>query len=140
MSDAGFAAISAGAPAATRYPTRFAGTGAKIHHVIGAADGFFIVLDDEDGVAEIAEGLERIEQAAVVTRVQSDGRLIEDIEYAAQARADLSCQANTLGLTAGECGGGTIQGEIAQADVEEKIEPFGDFVERAAGNFVLAQS
>ena len=38
-----------------------AGAGAEVNHEIGAADGVFVVLDDEDGVAEIAKVFERAE-------------------------------------------------------------------------------
>src|ERR1700675_1257409 len=63
VSDAGFAAISSGGPAANR---------------------FFVVLDDQNGFAQVAQGLQSVEQAAIVARVQADRRLIEHIEHAAQ--------------------------------------------------------
>ena len=34
----------------------FSGPGAKIYNVISAANGFLIVFDNEDSVAEIAKG------------------------------------------------------------------------------------
>ena len=105
----------------------FSCAGAEIDDVIGAAHGFFIVLDDEDGVAEIAQRFERGEQAAIVARVQADRRLIENIENAAQSRADLRGQADALGFAAGERGGGAIESEIAEAYIEKKIEALGYF-------------
>ena len=117
-----------------------AGAGAEIDHVVGAANRFFVVLDDEDGVAEVAQGFERAEQAAIVARVQADGRLVENVEDAAQARADLRGQADALGFAAGERGGGTVESEIAEAHIEKKIEALGDFGERAAGDFSLARA
>ena len=50
--------------------TGIACAGAEVHDKIGAADGVFVVLDHEHGVAQIAELLERAEQALVVTRVR----------------------------------------------------------------------
>ena len=61
----------------------FAGAGAEIDHVIGAANRFFVVLDDEDGVAQVAQSFESAEQATVVARMQADGRLVENVEDAA---------------------------------------------------------
>ena len=104
--------------------------GAEIDHEIGAANGVFVVLDDEHGVAEIAKLFERAEQAIVISRVQADGRLVQNVEHAAQARTDLRGQANALRFAAGKRGGGAIQAEIAEADGEQKIEPLGDFFER----------
>ena len=37
-----------------------AGAGAEVEDVVGVADGVFVVLDDEDGVAEVAEVFERV--------------------------------------------------------------------------------
>jgi len=47
------------------------------------------MLDDDDRVAEVAELRESSEQTTVVALVQSDRRLVEDIEYADEPRADL---------------------------------------------------
>jgi hypothetical protein len=49
------------------------GAGAEIDYIVGAPDGLFIVLDDEDGIAEIAQILQRGEKTAVVAVMQSDG-------------------------------------------------------------------
>ncbi len=35
--------------------------GAEVHNEIGAANSLFVVLDDEHGVAEIAQAAERLE-------------------------------------------------------------------------------
>ena len=51
-----------------------AGAGAEVDNEIGAADRVFIVLDNEDGIAEIAEMFERAEEARVVTGVEEIGR------------------------------------------------------------------
>ena len=67
------------------------------------------MFDDQHGVAQIAQRFEGVEQAAVVARVQADGRLVEHVEHAAQARADLRGQANALRFAAGKRGGGTVQ-------------------------------
>jgi hypothetical protein len=36
-----------------------AGAGAEIYNIVGSPDGFFIVLDYENGVAEVAQIFER---------------------------------------------------------------------------------
>ncbi len=83
--------------------------GAEIHDVIGAAYRFFIVLDDEDRIAEIAQSFERAQQAAIVARVQADRRFIEHVQHAAQSRANLRREADALRFTARERGGGAIE-------------------------------
>src|SRR5467141_4379845 len=115
-----------------------AGTGAEVDNEIGAANGVFVVLDDEHGVAEIAKLFERAEKASVVAGVEADAGFIEYVENAAEARADLGGEADALGLAAGKCGGGAIQAEVAEADGEQEIDAFGDFFKRARSDFVLA--
>ena len=62
------------------------------------------------------------EQAVVVARMQADGRLVEDVEHADQAAADLAGQADALGLAAGERRGGAVERQIMQADVEQEAD------------------
>src|SRR5467141_461980 len=79
-----------------------AGARTEVDNEIGAADGVFVVFDDEDGVAEIAKLFERAEKASVVAGVEADAGLVENIENAAEARADLRGEANALGFAAGK--------------------------------------
>src|SRR5580700_4819544 len=51
---------------------RFPCAGAQVHHVIGAAYGFFVMFNNEDGISKVAQGFESRQQATVVTRVQTD--------------------------------------------------------------------
>src|SRR6266851_1937325 len=115
-----------------------AGAGAKVDDEISAADGVFVVFDDEDGVAEIAKMFEGAEQARIVAGVEADAGLIENVENAAKARADLRGESNTLRFAAGKSGGGAIQAEIAEADGEQELDSFGNFFQRTRGDFFLA--
>jgi hypothetical protein len=77
---------------------------AEIDHVIGALDGFRVVLHHQHRVAHIAQMRERFEQAAVVARMQADGRFVEHVQHAAQLRADLRGQPDALRFAAGKRG------------------------------------
>ncbi len=100
---------------------------AEVEDVVGVADGFFVVLDDEDGVAEVAEGFERGDEALVVALVKADGGLVEDVEDAAEAGADLGGEADALAFAAGEGGSVAVEGEIAEADRVEELQALDDF-------------
>ena len=76
------------------------------------------------------------QQAVVVARVQADARLVEDVEHADQAAADLPGQADALGLAAGERRGGAVEREVVQADVEQEAEPAANLLEHLAGDRV----
>ena len=95
----------------------FSGTGAEIHNIVCATDGLLVMLDNQNGIAEIAQSFERTEQAAIVTRVQADGWFVKHIKHSAQARADLRGQANALRFSARKSCGRTVQGKVTEADV-----------------------
>ena len=97
-------------PAATSCAAQAAGAGAEIDHVIGALNGFGIVLDHQHRVAHVAQTRQRVEQAVVIARMQADGGLVQHVEHAAQFRADLRGQTDALRFAAGERGGGSRPG------------------------------
>ena len=66
-----------------------AGAGAHVDDVIGRADGVFVMLDNDDGVAEVAQADESGEQAFIIALMQADGWFVEDVEDACEAAADL---------------------------------------------------
>ena len=82
----------------------YARAGADVHDIIGGAHGVLVVLDDQNGVAEVAELTERGEELVVVALVQADRRLVEDVENAHQARTDLRGKADALAFAAGKRG------------------------------------
>src|SRR5690606_19463945 len=60
-----------------------AGARSEVDDVVGGADGVLVVLDDEDGVAEVAQVLEGANEALVVALVEADAGLVEDVHDAA---------------------------------------------------------
>ena len=113
-------------------------TRTEVDDKIGATNGIFVMLDDQDGVAKIAKVFERAEKPCIVSRVKADAGFVENIENATKPRTDLRCEADALGFPAGKRGGGTVQAEIAEADGKKKIDAFGNFFKRARGDFFLA--
>ena len=126
--------MSAGVPSRDDVAAEASGAGAEIDDVVGVADGVFVVLDHEHGVAEIAELLERFDEAIVVALVEADGGLVEHVEHAAQPRADLRGEADALAFAAGERGGIADQREIVEADGAEEFEALDDFAADAVGD------
>ena len=57
-------------------PAMLAGAGAHVDEPVGRAHHLLVVLDDEHGVAEVAQALERPDQAIVVALVEPDRRLV----------------------------------------------------------------
>ena len=115
-----------------------AGAGPEVDDVVGGADRLLVVLDDDDGVAEIAQPRERREQRAVVALVQADRRLVEDVEHAGQVRADLRRQPDALPFAARQRRGAAAERQVADADVVQEVQPIADLAQDAAGDQVLA--
>ena len=55
-----------------------------IHNVVSRKHGVLVVLDHDQRVAEVTQPLKGREQLVVVALVQTDGRLVEDIQHAHQ--------------------------------------------------------
>ena len=77
-----------------------AGARADIDDIVGAADRILVMLDDDHRVAEIAQMDERFEQARIVALMQADRGLVQHIEHAGQARADLRGEPDALAFAA----------------------------------------
>ena len=114
-----------------------ASAGAKVNDPVCSADRVFVMLDDDDSVAQVAQAAQRCEQAVIVLLVQADARLIEHIEHARQAGADLAGQADALALPAGQGSAGPVKVEIIEAHIVEEAKPFVDFLQDRLGNLLL---
>ena len=106
-----------------------AGAGADVDDVVGRADRVLVVLDHDHRVAEIAQAIERAEQALVVALVQADRRLVEHVHDADEAGADLAGEADALRFAAGQRIGAAIERQVIEADVDEEAQPFADFLD-----------
>ena len=108
-----------------------AGAGADVEHVVGGADRVLVMLDHDHGVAEVAQALQRLEQPRIVALVQADRRLVQHIEHAGQAGADLRGEADALALAARQRAGRARQREIVEPDVDQEPQPVADLLEHA---------
>ena len=111
--------------------------GAKVDHPVGGADRLLVVFDNDDGVPLVAEGFERPEQAGVVARMKADGGLVEDVEHPREPRADLGGEADPLALATGERRCLAVEGQVAEADLIEEIEPRANLLEQLRSDHAL---
>ena len=95
--------------------------------------GFRIVLDHHHRVAQVAQAEQRLEQAPIVPLMETDRRLVEDVEDADQAGADLRGEPDALPFPTRQRGGRPIQRQVIQTDVDEKPEPFANFFQECDG-------
>ena len=115
----------------------FACAGAEVEEVVGGADDVGVVLDDEDGVAEVAQVFEDADELGGVAGVEADGGLVEDVERADEAGAERCGELDALGFAAGEGGAEAVEGEVVEADLVEEVDALADLFEDLAGDFCL---
>ena len=84
-----------------------AGAGADIDDIIGRQDRILVMLDDDHRIAEVAQAPQRVEQPRIVALVQADRGLVEHIEHAGEAGADLRGKPDALALAARQRAGRT---------------------------------
>ena len=77
----------------------YAGARSDVHDIIRGTHGVVIVLDHDQRIARIAQALHCCNELFVVALVQTDARLIEDIEHVDQLTADLGGETDALTLT-----------------------------------------
>jgi hypothetical protein len=112
-------------------------SGADVDDMVGDLDGLLVVLDHDDGITEVAQSFERADETLVVPLVEPNGRFVEHVQNADQARADLAGQTDALGLAAGKGGGRAGQSQVVESHIEQKLHPFLDLAEHPVGDHVV---
>jgi hypothetical protein len=105
---------------------------AHVDEVVGHAHRLLVVLDDDDGVAEVAELREGGEEARVVALVQADRGLVEDVEHPDQPRADLRREPDALRLAARERLRRPVEREVVESHVLEEAQALAALLEDRA--------
>src|SRR5207244_996343 len=82
-----------------------------------------VTFDDYHRVADVAQVLQRIEQARIVALMQADRRLVQHVEHAGETGADLRSQPDALALAARQRAGIARQRQIVEADIVQEPQP-----------------
>src|SRR5690606_12969370 len=109
-----------------------AADGAEFDDVVGFGKDIEVVLDHDDGVALVDERVEDADQFFAVAEMQTDGRLLEQVEVARQLAAaafavggeaggEFGHQLEPLGFAARERGRGLAEREVAEAAVAHQL-------------------
>src|SRR5437867_13328421 len=85
----------------------------EVDHVVGPANRLFIVLDDQNRVAQVPQLLQSFQQAIVIAMMQSDRWLVQHIQYAAKFGSNLRRQTDSLAFSAGERRRRAVQRDVA---------------------------
>ena len=78
------------------------GLWAEVNEIVGCKHYIAVMLHHNDGVAYVAQALERVNKPVVVTWMEADTRLIKDVEHIDKLRTHLGRKTYALSLTARE--------------------------------------
>ncbi len=111
-----------------------AGPQPQIDDVVGDRDHVGVVLDDQHGVALVAQLPQDRDEPQVVARMQADGRLVQHVQRVDQRRAQRRGQVDALRLAARQRRRQPVQRQVVQADVAEEAQPLDDLAQHLVGN------
>ncbi|HMC53694.1 MAG TPA: hypothetical protein VKH19_00865 [Gemmatimonadaceae bacterium] len=111
-----------------------AAAGAELDHVIGRPDRLQIVLDDQHGVAAVAQTREQPQQPRHVARVEADRRLVQHVQRVHELRAQRVREADALRLATGKRTRAAIQREIVETDVAQELDAIARLLEDVRGD------
>ena len=105
----------------------------NINHPICRPDGLLIMLNHDHGVAKISQSLKRTNQARIITLMQTNTWLVQNIEHTDQARTNLGRQTDSLCFTTRQCFSSTIESEVFKPNGFEKPKSRIDFLKHLCG-------
>ena len=100
----------------------FAGSRADIDDPVGGADGVFVMLDDDERVAQALELDEGVDEAPIVALVQPDRRFVEHIQHSREPRTDLSGETDALRLASRQRASRARHAEVAKAHLQQELK------------------
>lgn len=96
-------------------------TWSHVDDVIRVSDGLFIMFHDDEGVTQVTEALQGLDEFFVISLVETDRGFIKDVEDTHEIGADLCRETYALGFPTGQ--GPRVAGEcqVVQADVVQEL-------------------
>src|SRR6185437_1725270 len=85
-----------------------------------------VMLDDQDGIAEVAQRLKRGDEPLIIPLVEANRWLVQHVEHTAKTRAYLRGQTDALAFAAGERCRVAIERQIRQPNRVQELQPFDD--------------
>ena len=111
-------------------PAVHPGARTEVQHVVRGLDGLPVVLDHHDGIADVPQPMEGLQQLPVVARMKPDGGLVKDVDDPGEFGADLAGQPDALRFPSGQARRQPVEREVAEPHVGEEAEPVPDLLQQ----------
>ena len=76
----------------------------------------------DNGISQIAQFFQGVNQPDIVTLMQSDTGFIQNIQHIHQLRTNLCGQTNTLAFSSRKCNWWTVQWQIVQSHIQQEFQ------------------
>ena len=96
------------------------------------------MLHHHHRIADIAKILQRAYQALIVSLVQTDARLVQNVEHVHELRTYLRGKSDSLALASGQRGRLSVERQIVQSDIQQKLYACAYLLEYLRSNGFLA--
>ena len=118
----------------TAFPS---GARSDVYDIVRLSHHILVVFHYDDRVADVAQFLQRGYQPFVVALVESDARLVEDVEQVDQLRADLRSQSDALTLTSRQGARLAVECQVVETHLEHEVDACAYLFQDFRGNLLL---
>ena len=94
----------------------------QVDEVVRGSKRLFVVFDDDNRIARVAEVGQRVDQFLIVPLVQPDRRFVEDIHNADEGASDLRGKPDPLRFASRQRFRRTLKREVIESDVFQKAQ------------------
>ena len=108
--------------------------GADVDNEIRRAHRVLVMLDDQNRVSKVTQMAKRIEELVVIALMKADGGLVENVEYAHEAGANLGRKPYSLALAAGERPRRARKRQIGKPDRLQEAKSRANFPQNLLGD------
>ena len=115
--------------------TQSTGIRTYLYHLVGSMENVLIVLHHDDGIAQVTQLLQSVDETVSVTTVQTYGRFVENVERAYERRTQYGGEIHSLALAPRQRVGRTVESEVPQSYIIKVVQARGNLGEEAGGDF-----
>jgi hypothetical protein len=108
-------------------------SGSNVDDVVARPNNGLVVFHHDDRISLVSQFSETGDEPVGVSRVEPDGRLVEDVANADEPRTDAGRQADPLQFAARQSVGAPRHTEVRQSDAVQKAKSAQDLVRQQLG-------
>ena len=105
-----------------------------VNNPVGCVNRVFVVFNNNERVADIAQSFECFDETSIITLVESNRRLVKDVQNTGQSGTNLGGKPDSLRLAARQRPRGARHGQISETNVQKEFKTGDNLPENGSGN------